>query len=120
MKHIFISIISITLLSSCYYDNEEALYPKVNLGCDTTKSITYTNSISLIIKENCLSCHNLPSTGGGITLNTYQEVKTNLRSIIGTIKFEQGFSSMPKGASEKIDPCYIKKIEIWSKNNTPQ
>lgn len=120
MKHIYISILSFTLLSSCYYDNEEALYPKVDLGCDTTQAITYTNSISLIIQENCLSCHNSPYTGGGITLNTYQEVKSNLPAIIGAIKFEQGFISMPQGASEKINPCYIKKIEMWSKNNTPQ
>src|SRR5450759_293871 len=77
MKRLIISIVSITMFLmffvSCYYDNEEALYPVLNNLCDTT-NVTYSGTIFPILNNSCLGCHSVPATGGSILLSTYAEI----------------------------------------------
>jgi cytochrome c5 len=118
MKRLFISLATITLFSfffvSCYYDNEEALYPALSNSCDTT-NVTYSGSIVPILNNSCLTCHSNASTGGSIVLTTYAEVVASAPRITGSIKQLSGFSAMPKNGG-KIKSCSISQWDIWVKN----
>jgi hypothetical protein len=109
----FLSILFMGLLiSSCYYDVEEELYPT---GECVTDNVTYKNDISKIVNNSCLTgCHSSAVKIAGIDLATYEGVKkyVDLGNFLGSIKHESGFSAMPKGRS-KIDACSISKIEKW-------
>src|SRR3982751_5371220 len=49
----------------------------ISVPCDTS-NITYTETIIPILQTNCLGCHSTYSTGGGILLNSYSDVKTQV------------------------------------------
>jgi hypothetical protein len=115
MKRLILSLTIISVFSfffvSCYYDNEEALYPSVNSGCDTT-NVTYSGTIVPILNNSCLTCHSTPATGGSILLTTYAEVVASAPRISGSIKQLSGYSAMPKGGG-KINSCSITQWDIW-------
>jgi hypothetical protein len=117
-KRLFISLAIMTMFSffivSCYYDNEEALYPTLSNSCDTT-NVTYSGTIAPILNNSCLTCHSVPATGGSILLNTYAEVVASAPRITGSIKQLSGFSAMPKN-SGKIKSCSITQWDIWVRN----
>jgi hypothetical protein len=118
MKRLFISIATISLFSSlfvsCYYDNEEALYPALSSSCDTT-NVTYTGTIVPLLNNSCLTCHSNVATGGSILLTNYAEVVANAPRITGSIKQLSGFSAMPKN-SGKLKSCTITQWDIWVRN----
>jgi cytochrome c5 len=115
MKRLFISLTIITIFSffivSCYYDNEEALYPSLSNSCDTT-NVTYSGTIVPILNNTCMGCHSAAATGGSILLNTYDEVVARAPRITGSIKQLSGYSAMPKGGG-KISSCSITQWDIW-------
>lgn len=120
---IYLSVTSIFLLMffSCYYDNEEALYPSLSTTCDTT-NITYSVTIVTMMSNNCLSCHshsNAASSGGNIHLETYDDVVLHNVAITGSIKHLAGFIPMPYNTGEKIKDCYITQFDIWVRNGMP-
>lgn len=118
MKRLLISISAVFIMSlffvSCYYDNEEALYPSINSSCDTT-NVTYSKTIVPILNNSCLTCHSVPATGGSILLNSYASVVANAPRITGSIKQLAGFSAMPKN-SGKLKSCSITQWDIWVRN----
>jgi hypothetical protein len=119
MKRLFISLVTITLFSfffvSCYYDNEEALYPSLSNSCDTT-NVTYSGTIVPILQSSCLGCHGTPPQGGtSRSLSTYSEVVANADRITGSIKQLSNFRAMPEG-SGKIKSCSITQWDIWVRN----
>jgi hypothetical protein len=115
MKRLFISLAIISMFSflfvSCYYDNEEALYPALSSSCDTT-NVTYTGTIVPLLNNSCLTCHSNVATGGSILLTNYAEVVANAPRITGSIKQLSGFSAMPKN-SGKLKSCTITQWDIW-------
>jgi hypothetical protein len=121
MKRLIISFTIIVIFSfffvSCYYDNEEALYPSLNSSCDTT-NVTYSGTIVPIFNNSCLTCHSNPASGGSILLTSYAEVVANAPRITGSIKQLAGFSAMPKN-SGKIKSCSITQWDIWVRNGMP-
>ena len=118
MKRLFISLATITIFSflfvSCYYDNEEALYPGLSNSCDTI-NVTYSRTIVTILNDNCLGCHSTVATGGSILLTTYNEVVGYAPRITGSIKQLPSFIAMPKN-SGKIKNCSIIQWDIWVRN----
>jgi hypothetical protein len=115
MKRILISLSAIAIFSmifvSCYYDNEEALYPALSNTCDTT-NVTYSGTIVPILNNSCLTCHSNASTGGSILLNTYAEVVASAPRLTGSIKQLSGYSPMPKNGG-KLKSCSITQWDIW-------
>ena len=120
-KRSIISFLSLVMFSlfivSCYYDNEEALYPSLNSTCDTT-NVTYSGTIIPILNNSCLTCHSSPATGGSILLTTYAEVVSSAPRITGSIKQLPGFSAMPKNGG-KLKSCSITQWDIWVRNGMP-
>jgi hypothetical protein len=84
--------------------------------CDTA-NVTFNGSVKPVLQSRCLSCHSnsaAASSGGGIKLEIYSDVKSRADngSLTGAIKHLNGYSQMPKGSS-KLDNCSIRKIEKW-------
>lgn len=121
MKRLFISltIIAIFLLFfvSCYYDNEEALYPTFSSTCDTT-NVTFSGTIAPMLSDNCYSCHSNSNSafGGGIRLQDVADVITNSSKIAVAIN-RTGAFPMPPGA--RLGGCSIVQFGIWVKNGMP-
>jgi hypothetical protein len=109
-----LTIIALIFIVSCYYDNEEALYPNYSTVCDTT-NVTFSTTIVPILNNNCLSCHsnaNAGSSGNSIALENYSDVKANATAIAGSIKHTGSYSPMPKNGG-KLKDCSIKQFDIW-------
>lgn len=92
-------------------------------NCDTS-NVTFSNSISIVIQNNCLGCHNTNnavSSGGGILLDNYQNVKTQTVTghLLCSLDWTSTCSKMPKG-NTPLSFCDIRKFIIWNKNNCPQ
>lgn len=105
--------IIVIIAVSCYYDNQEALYPTLSSACDTT-NVTFSGTIQPIIDNNCLTCHSNAATGGSVLLTTYAEVVSYSQRITGSIKHLSSFSAMPKG-SAMLKDCSVKQWDIWVK-----
>lgn len=115
MKRIIISFTTFTvfafLIGSCYYDNEEALYPSLNNSCDTT-SVTFSGTIVPILANNCYSCHSDANAafGANVHLEAYTDVVANSSKIVVSIK-QTGTKPMPP--SGKLKDCSITVFDIW-------
>jgi hypothetical protein len=117
----FITIVTIIIaVSSCFYDNEEALYPSLNATCDTT-NVTYSGKVVPILANNCLSCHSnatAASAGGNIALENFADVSSQAASISAAINHTGPLSPMPKNGS-KLKACLISTFDIWVRNGKP-
>jgi len=107
-----------TLLTGCYYDVEEELYP-ATVSCDTS-NVTYSLTVKPIIDDNCIVCHSQASQQGSVVLETYNDIQVYASSgqLLGAIKHESGFSPMPQGGA-KLSDCNILKIEKWVSSGIP-
>ena len=119
--HLIIGILVIPILviflQSCYYDNEEYLYP-ATANCET-ENMSYSNDVWPVISSICLGCHSGASPGGDIRLENYTDVAAagaiqagNFGSLYGAISHASGNSPMPKN-SNKLSDCTISKIKAW-------
>jgi hypothetical protein len=124
MKRLIIALsataIFLFLFVSCYYDNEEALYPAFNTTCDTT-NVTYAATIVPILSNNCYSCHSNSTAsrnGNNIALQNYADVIARSASVIGSIKHTGSYSPMPKNGGS-ISSCSISQLDIWIKKGMP-
>ena len=117
-KFIYIAIIALAFLNSCYYDNAEDLYPQPP-DCDTT-NVTYTDVVFPVIKNNCTGCHSGSVPAGNIALENYDQIVASAQSgsLLGTIRHDNGWSPMPKNGN-KLDDCAIKKLEKWVADGSP-
>jgi hypothetical protein len=115
MRLLLLLVITIiTLLASCYYDNEEALYPSYNTLCDTS-NVTFNGTIAPMLSSNCLSCHSnstAASFGNNIRLENFADVQIRATAITGSIKHTGNYSPMPKNGG-KLKDCSIKQFDIW-------
>ncbi len=114
-------LLTAVLLYGCYYDSEEALYPRLDSGCDTT-NVTFAGSVVPILAASCYGCHsnaNAPVFGENIRLEAYADVIANLDRLHGAITWQDGYTRMPKDAAQ-LDACAIRTIEIWIAQGAPQ
>lgn len=116
--HITIStiVLFVFCLSSCTYNNEEELYPEVPV----IDSLSYTEDVLPIIEVNCYACHQNGSTSGGVNLEGYENLTIHVESgsLLGTIRHDEGWSAMPKGAS-KLSDSQIEKVSKWIDEGYP-
>ncbi len=113
----FVALISATMVS-CYYDNEEDLYPSLTGPCDTL-NVTYGSKTSPAISDNCLSCHSNANSqfGGGKKLETLVDVKALSGAILPAINHTGPFPMPPTG---KLSQCSIDLFTIWIRNGMPE
>jgi hypothetical protein len=107
------------LLTSCYYDNEQELYPGKNLP---TSNISFSKDVNPILVSRCNSCHATAVFFGNIATETYDQIKVlaDNGKLIGSIQQDSGFKPMPQG-SAKLSDAQITLINTWitegAKNN---
>jgi len=119
MKRIItiVSVVSLILISGCYYHKEDLLYGST---CDTT-NVTYSSTITgLLNNYGCLGCHIGGNPPAGINLETYANVKTVIDNgrLYGAITHSAGFRPMPDGAA-KMNSCDINKVKAWIDSGAP-
>lgn len=114
---LFIIITLAFLVSGCYYDNEEELYPG-STDCDTS-NVTYSQSLAPVFAANCNTCHSGNSPSGNIRTDSYTSVKTNISRIRGAVNHESGYSPMPQDGG-KLSDCDLTKIDTWIKQGMPE
>ena len=114
--------ISGLLITGCYYDKAELVYPPVtNAPCDTTMTIRYSTDVVNILQGNCYVCHaGNAAAGSGYKLDTYAGVKTmadNGRLVRAIMHTGPVNTHMPQGGA-KLPECNIAKIRTWVRNGT--
>ena len=114
-RSLFVLIICIFFITSCYYDKEDLLYGNDNAPCtDTTGPISYSQKVVPVLQQFCYNCHtgNFPS--GGIAMGTYTTDKVVAQNgkLYGSISYSAGFSPMPQGMP-KLRKCQIEVIKKW-------
>jgi len=108
------------ILSSCYYDNQEALYGKPGGVCDTSM-VMYSMTILPILQTYCFSCHSASAVaggdGGGHNFEVFTVVQTMALNgkLVGSVDHLSGYIAMPQFGN-KISDCDISKIKIWVKD----
>ena len=106
-------LIGMVVMTSCYYDVAEVLYPPTTC---VTDSMSLQNDIEPILDRNCYACHSVANgpNNGNVILEEYTELikYVNSGQLVGAINHESGFSFMPKNAA-KLGNCDIAKIEQW-------
>lgn len=105
-------ILLMIVVSRCYYDSEEFLFPQIG-ACDTTR-VSFDTSIVPIVQSHCLLCHGEVTAGqnGTFKLVNYQNIKDHADRLVGSVSWETGYVQMPLGLP-KLDNCQIEIIRIW-------
>ncbi len=122
MKNLLLIVI-LFILAGCYYDSEEALFGKPaaltsTCNIDSTK---FSVNIKPILQSKCLGCHSnssAASSGAGIKLQDYADVKIHTDRLLGTVQQAAGYSPMPKGGL-KLTDCSISMIQAWITKGSP-
>lgn len=114
---LFLLTASCMLFTSCYYDNEEMLYPQSGGACDTA-NVTFAGTIATILNDNCLSCHSdaNASFGGGIHLQSLNDIRSNSPHIMPAVT-RTGPKPMPPNGALKA--CSVSQLDIWIKKGMP-
>lgn len=103
---------------SCYYDNEEELYPTDpnNPNLCATDSLTYDGDVASIINAKCA----IPACHGGSqspALSNFTEVSNNLDRIrVRALEAE----TMPPPSSTPLTDCEKQKLGAWINSGAPQ
>jgi hypothetical protein len=111
-------LLLLAVVSGCYYDNEEYLYPASSSTCDTT-NVTYSGVVSGIFSSNCNGCHSSSSPSGGVVTDNISGVKANITRIWGSINHTGTYQNMPQNMS-KLSDCNLAKIRIWMNAGMPE
>ena len=117
-KYIIPVCLILLFLSSCYYDNEEELYPSISgLQCDTS-DVSYVNDIKPIIIGHCYYCHDNEHAalyGDHVFLEDYDDLMQAVEdgSFYGSVSYSGDFVTMPE--DYQLDSCDLKKIDAWIK-----
>lgn len=114
-------IVLIALVTGCYYDSEEKLYPQLSTSCDLT-NVTFAATVTPILQASCFSCHsnsNAANSGGGIKVQNYADVLTIVKNgkLMGAVNHSSGYQAMPKGGG-KLTDCEINQLQKWIDNGT--
>ncbi len=112
------------LLTNCVYNIETDLYPvpseeeKIVAPVDTCglpDVVSYSQHVeTLLIKHQCVACHENADPAGGITLEGYENVVPYIEdgSLLGSIEYDPQWSRMPKGY-DRIPDCEVAIIAKW-------
>ena len=115
IKHTLLVLGLSTVMFSCYFSNEEDVYGQSS-NCDLTTA-KYSQKVTQIIQNNCISCHGPGLQSGGIRLDSYDALKLRADNglLVNVIKHANGVVPMPYGLP-KLSDCNIAVIEEWVKN----
>ena len=107
------------LITSCYYDNVEDLYPFEAYSCDTT-NVTYTQTIAPIMAANCNVCHSGTNPQKNIITDNYTDLSIIAKNgqLWKSVSHDPSVVPMPNLGNQLSD-CNLSKINIWIKSGSP-
>lgn len=111
----------ILVVSACYYDSQEDLYPVLNTECNLD-NVTFSGDITQILQNRCWSCHsnaNAATFGNNIRLQDYSDVSAGFDVILGAVNHQGGFSPMPKNGG-KLSSCELNTLAQWNTDGKPE
>lgn len=113
-KYWIVILVAFSILSGCYYDKEELLYPVTNVDCSTVNA-RFTD-VKSIIALRCATagCHNSGTAAGGAVLETYDQIRSLAGRITQRVITDK---TMPPGAP--LSPDEIATIKCWINSGTP-
>jgi len=114
------TILFSSLLTGCYYDKENELYP--NTSCGDTINVTYSKSIAPIMSANCNVCHSTAvATSGYVTDNQPDLSALATSGLLWTAVNWEGPAQthMPSGSLSKLSQCDLTKIKKWADAGAP-
>ncbi len=115
VKSFLVILLIMSVMSSCYYDDEQTLYQYVGTECNTS-NITFTTDILPIVKASCSKsgCHDMKTAAASIVLETYTQIKQSVDSggFLGSILHDVDYSAMPLGG-QFLPQCDIDQIKVW-------
>lgn len=114
---LFLKISLFITFPSCYYDNEEDLFPPDDCQLD---QVTYSGDIIPILQQRCYNCHGPGQNQGNLNFEDYDGLQriVGTGQLLGSVRHEAGFSPMPEGAG-MIPECEIRKLEKWIEEGAP-
>lgn len=80
-----------------------------NSPCDTLSSVTYSGFVKPLLTTYCTGCH---GTQGGVSLQTYNDVRNQALSGQLYTSVSRAVNPMPKG-SQRLSDCDIRKLKRW-------
>jgi mono/diheme cytochrome c family protein len=88
--------------------------------CDTV-NVRYTTHVASVMNTYCVGCHNNQLASGNVRLNDYDAVRTYAINgrLLGAVGHKPGYVPMPQGGN-KLQPCDIRKLQIWVDQGSPQ
>ena len=100
----------VSIITSCSSNSDDDMEPI------TPSNITYTNTVKMIIDQNCTTsaCHDNNAPAAGLSLTSYSDVKTGFLSKGALSQIESG--AMPKDKA-KLPQATITKIRGWKAND---
>jgi mono/diheme cytochrome c family protein len=122
-KLVLWAVLPTIMLTGCYYDTEEELYPdSVNATCDTS-NVRYSVEVKAVFDARCNSCHAGVNASANIRLDNYADIKAYIDAtggkLVSSILQDGNASAMPQG-QPKISDCEINKVSIWVNNSYPE
>ena len=119
VKRFTIPALLLLVLSGCYNDKADLLYPAG--GCNTD-NVTYSGTVKAILTQNCAlsGCHNAASAMAGVMLDDVAGAQAIAQDgrLVGVITHASGFSPMPKDRP-KLSDCNIQQISKWVTAGAP-
>ena len=100
------------LITGCYYDKAELLYPDSAVDCSTV-SATFTK-VKSIMTSKCNTCHDARNAAGGTVLETYDQVKAKAGRINQRAIVEK---TMPPGTALTSEETAI--LKCWISSGAP-
>ena len=112
------------LLTCCYYDSEEDMYPGVNLEVlNDTTTVTFKSTIKPLLETYCHQCHGnatASTKGKNIYLENYSDIKLSADdgSLYGSVSWAPFYTRMPKDAS-MLPEIKIAQLKKWVDDGAP-
>lgn len=113
MKYLYIllSFIAIsTMALSCKKDQVPELGPVGNY----VDTVSFSQTIQPLIEQTCATtgCHDANTSQSGFNFTGHFNISLLSDPMIGSIRYDAGFSPMPSGAPKMADDL-IQQIEYW-------
>ena len=106
-------LFSLSVLTGCYYDNEETLYG-TSVDCSQVTA-KFASDVAPIIQSKCAfsGCHD-NGAAGGVALTNYSQIFQHAAKVRSTVVVSR---TMPKSGS--ITPTEIAKLKCWLDSGAP-
>ena len=113
-------VILIGVAVSCTKQSEDVLKSQVDNGTCDTANMQYSANVLPILVANCYSCHANGIVNGGVSLDGYSNVVTQVQngSLIKAITHAPGVVPMPFDGG-KLSDCNIAIIQAWVNESAP-